>query len=202
VLIYITRHGQTYWNDTGKTQGIKDIPLNDKGREQAVKLARRLWDAPVQAIYTSDLKRATETGNIIGNAIGKVCLATPHLREANFGEWEGLTIKEIEEIFPGQLESWYEDPGFRAPGGESINCVKKRVRCFIDQIKELDIDKDQGILVVSHALTSKLLIIELLGLPISFIQRIKLSNAGLTIIRAIEGESALLLHNDTCHLYE
>ncbi len=200
MLIYITRHGQTYWNDTGKTQGVKDIPLTDKGKEQARKLARRLLNEDIQMIYTSDLKRAVETAGIIGKEIGRTYKVTPCLREANFGNWEGYTINEIDEIFPGQLDMWYRDPDFCPPGGESMNCVKKRVDDFIDQMKEIKIDKDQGILVVSHALTSKILITELLGLPISFIKKIKQSNVGLTIIRVTEGKSVLLLHNDTCHL--
>ncbi|NLX70122.1 MAG: histidine phosphatase family protein [Clostridiales bacterium] len=200
MFIYITRHGETKWNDAGKTQGVKNISLTGRGRDQANKLARRLKNEPIQFIYSSDLKRAVETASIIGDEIGRDYIVTPYLREANFGGWEGYTLKEIEERYPGQLDQWYKDPDFCAPDGESINRVKQRIKYFIDLIKKQNIKKEQGILVVSHALTSKILITELLGLPVSFIKKIKQSNTGLTIIQAIPDEGVLILHNDTCHL--
>jgi len=200
VFIYIARHGQTQWNIEGRTQGICDIELTDEGRQQALRLARRLKDVPIRKIYCSDLKRAVETASIVGQEIGVGWEATPLLREASFGEWEGHTLEEIERIFPGQLSRWYSDYTFCAPGGESISRVRERISEFIDQLKSLDIPQDEGILVVSHALTCKVLILELMNLPSSYIRRIKQDNTGLTVIKMVPEGNVLITLNESCHV--
>lgn len=200
VFVYIVRHGETEWNVEGRTQGACDIGLTDEGRRQALRLARRLKGVPIRKIYCSDLKRAFETASIIGNEIGQQWVATPLLREACFGEWEGHTIGEIECIFPGQLSRWYRDHTFCAPGGESLSCVRERIIKFIDQIKSLEIAQDEGILVVSHALTCKVLILELMDLPLSYIRRIKQDNTGLTVIKVLPEGNVLVSLNETYHV--
>jgi len=199
MLVYIARHGETEWNVEGRTQGTSDIGLTDKGRKQALQLARRLKGEPIRAIYCSDLKRALETASIIGQELGIGMEVTPLLREASFGEWEGHTISEIERIFPGQLSRWYCDYTFCAPGGESLSRVRERIVEFISQIKALKMARDESILVVSHALTCKVLILELMDLPLSYIRRIKQDNVGLTAIRMLPEGNALIFLNETCH---
>jgi broad specificity phosphatase PhoE len=200
MLVYIVRHGETVWNVAGKTQGTQDIPLSDKGREQAKKLARRLKYEPVEKIYCSDLHRAYETADIIGNEIDKSPHTTPLLREVCFGNWEGHTIEDIDRIFPGQLSLWYNNPLFCAPEGESIHGVHGRVKRFIAELTLSTIGDIQGIIIVSHALVSKVLILELLGMPISYIGKFKQDNAGLSIIRYMPEKSILLSLNDISHL--
>lgn len=197
MLVYITRHGETQWNVEGRTQGARDIGLTEKGRIQALRLARRVKDLPIREIYCSDLKRAVETASIVGQELGVRVVVTPLLREASFGEWEGHTLSEIERIFPGQLCRWYDDHNFCAPGGESLNCVRKRIREFIDQIGSLGLAQDEGILVVSHALTCKVLVLELMDLPFSYIRRIKQDNTGLTAIKVLPEGSVLVFLNET-----
>lgn len=202
MFVYIVRHGETEWNVEGRTQGTSDISLTDKGRIQALRLARRLRNMPITAIYCSDLKRAVETASIIGRELNVLWITTPLLREACFGEWEGHTIREIEDLFPGQLSRWYQDHDFCAPGGESLSCVRERIVKFIGQIKALEIGQDEGILVVSHALTCKVLIAELMGLPLTYIRRIRQDNAGLTVIKMLEEGSVLFSLNDVCHMWD
>ena len=200
MFVYIARHGETQWNIEGRTQGACDIGLTDKGRTQALRLARRLKGLPIREIYCSDLKRAVETASIVGQEIGAGLVVTPLLREASFGEWEGHTIGEIERIFPGQLTRWYDDHTFCAPGGESLSCVRERIRKFIDQIKSLGYAEDEGILVVSHALTCKVLILELMNLPLSYVRRIKQDNTGLTAIKVLPESNVLIFLNETYHV--
>lgn len=200
MLIYIVRHGETIWNVSGKTQGVQDVPLSDNGREQAKKLAERLKFECIEKIYCSDLQRAYETAHIIGKEIGKDLQPTPLLREVCFGKWEGLTIPNIHKFFPGQLDLWYNDPLFCAPEGESIHCVLGRVKKFIAELVLSNTENIQGIMIVSHALLSKILILELMGMPTSYISQFKQSNAGLSIIRYMPKKSILLSFNDTCHL--
>src|SRR4051794_10846449 len=114
--LYLVRHGETDWNRQRRIQGLTDIPLNDTGREQArmtgLLLARRRFaGAHWDAVLTSPLSRAAETGAIIATELG---LAAPQsigaVVERNYGEAEGLDFRELERRFP---------PGTDVPGRET-----------------------------------------------------------------------------------
>lgn len=106
VPILLLRHGQSEWNAIKRWQGTADSPLTALGREQARTTARRLaaLQRPFGAVWSSDLDRAAETAGIIAGtlALGEPS-RDPRLREAHAGEWEGLTVDEIELRFPGWL---------------------------------------------------------------------------------------------------
>src|SRR3954449_1914254 len=100
--LLLVRHGQSEWNAVGRWQGQADPPLTELGREQARLAARSL--GALDAIFASDLQRATETALIISNALGVgPVVIDPDLRERDAGEWSGLTRSEIEEQYPGYL---------------------------------------------------------------------------------------------------
>jgi broad specificity phosphatase PhoE len=99
--LILARHGETDWNREGIWQGHGDPPLNDLGRRQAAELAERLADVEIHALYSSDLRRAYETAEIIGAAKGLEITAEPDLREMDVGSWSGLTSEEIATQFPG-----------------------------------------------------------------------------------------------------
>jgi probable phosphoglycerate mutase len=98
--LILARHGETDWNRDGIWQGHGDPPLNDLGRQQAMELAARLADLEIDALYSSDLRRAYETAEIIGQAKGLEITAEPDLREIDVGSWSGLTSEEITTQFP------------------------------------------------------------------------------------------------------
>ena len=99
--ILLARHGETSWNAIGRLQGHTDIELNEVGRDQALRLAQRLASAGVSEVWTSDLARARQTGEIVAAKLG---LATPQvdreLRERHFGVFEGLTRDECQAQHP------------------------------------------------------------------------------------------------------
>jgi broad specificity phosphatase PhoE len=99
--LVLARHGETDWNRDGIWQGHGDPPLNDLGRQQAMELTARLADVEIDALYSSDLRRAYETAEIIGRAKGLEITAEPDLREMDVGSWSGLTSEEIATQFPG-----------------------------------------------------------------------------------------------------
>ena len=99
--LILVRHGETDWNRDGIWQGHGDPPLNDLGRRQAAELAERLADVEIDALYSSDLRRAYETAEIVGAAKGLEITAEPDLREMDVGSWSGLTREEIATRFPG-----------------------------------------------------------------------------------------------------
>ena len=98
--ILLVRHGETDWNLERRWQGHIDRPLNDVGRAQARALADRLDSEPFAAVYSSDLARARETAEIVAAAHGLPVHLDPRLREADVGEWSGLTADEIERRYP------------------------------------------------------------------------------------------------------
>src|SRR5918998_1338855 len=126
--VLLVRHGQSEWNAVGRWQGQADPPLSDTGRAQARSAARAL--GALDAIFASDLQRATETAAIIAGelGVGPVVL-DPDLRERDAGEWSGLTRAEIEERYPGYLNA---TPSFaagaerRPPGWEPDESVLER----------------------------------------------------------------------------
>ncbi len=99
--LILARHGETDWNRDGIWQGHGDPPLNELGRRQAAELARRLADVQIDALYSSDLRRAYETATIVGRAKGLEITADPDLREMDVGSWSGFTSEEIATRFPG-----------------------------------------------------------------------------------------------------
>jgi broad specificity phosphatase PhoE len=99
--ILLARHGETDWNRDGRFQGWADPPLNETGRGQAQALAIQLADVPIDAVFSSDLRRAHETALIVAEPHGIPVVVDQGLREIDVGSWSGLTRTEIEERFPG-----------------------------------------------------------------------------------------------------
>jgi len=125
-MLLLTRHGETDWNRTDRWQGSTGPPLNDRGRQQAERLASSLH--AVDAIYSSDTTRARETASIVASHLGLSVVEDTRLREVNFGEWEGLTRAQIVERYPGALDRWSSGEGGDAPpGGEADTVMAARV---------------------------------------------------------------------------
>jgi broad specificity phosphatase PhoE len=113
--LLLVRHGETDWNAEGRLQGHTDRPLNEYGRRQAKELAERLADEPVDAIYASDLSRAKETAEIVGERLGLPVVIDADLREKNWGNWEGLTGDErVHVVFEGESTEEHRDRVLRA----------------------------------------------------------------------------------------
>jgi broad specificity phosphatase PhoE len=94
--LLLARHGETEWNREERYQGHADPPLNETGRAQAEELADRLAAEPIHAIYSSDLRRAGETAEIVGRRLGLPVEQDPGLREIDVGSWQGLTKAQID----------------------------------------------------------------------------------------------------------
>ena len=98
--ICLVRHGQTDWNVLGKLQGTTDIPLNNRGKKQADQCGSFLRESQWDAIITSPLKRAKQTAEIIQQKINVPIIEMEEFMERNFGDAEGMTLKERRESFP------------------------------------------------------------------------------------------------------
>lgn len=136
-MIYLARHGETDDNARRVVQGWIDTPLNDCGRGQARNLAARAADLEIAAIWTSQLARATQTAEIVGEALSIEPRVDPRLAESQRGSWEGRTLEEIERSEPEGWEAWKRGGGdFRFPGGgESLAEHQARVLAAVDAVR-------------------------------------------------------------------
>ncbi len=158
--LLLARHGQTAWNALGRLQGHTDVPLDEIGRGQARALADAIADAGVTAIWTSDLARARQTGEIVAAALGLSAPALdPDLRERRYGIFEGLTGDECAARHP---EAWQTYLARReAPAGaESRADAIARISRALDRIAGTD---GGPALVVTHGGVMRLWLVELLG---------------------------------------
>jgi broad specificity phosphatase PhoE len=144
--IVLVRHGETDWNREHRFQGHADQPLNTAGREQALELADLLRDEPVAALYTSPLRRASETARVIGDRLGLVPHELEALREIDVGDWEGLTIDEVRARFPERA-----DVGWHAgwANGETHEELGARVVPALLELARLH--GDECVVGVTHA---------------------------------------------------
>jgi broad specificity phosphatase PhoE len=113
--LLLVRHGETDWNAEGRLQGHTDRPLSDFGRRQAQQLAADLEGEGLEAIYSSDLARARQTAEIVGERLGLPVVLDPDLREKHWGTWEGLTPVERDRVeFVGESTPEHEERTLRA----------------------------------------------------------------------------------------
>jgi broad specificity phosphatase PhoE len=123
----LVRHGETDWNRDNRFQGRADPELNDAGRAQALELAEQLLDDdPFAALYTSPLRRARETAQIIGDRLALEPRTSDALLEVDVGSWSGLTRGEVEARFPDGFRTWLDyDSGW--DDGETYEELARRV---------------------------------------------------------------------------
>lgn len=160
--LILARHGQTAHNASGRLQGQVDIPLNDRGREQAEALARSVAGLRVDVVVSSPLQRAFATAELCAEAAGVEVTTDPAFIERGFGLWEGLTGDEIRERWPEEHEAWRALHEVTGLGMESRAVVAQRVG---DGCRRL-VAQHPGavVLVVAHGAAISLGITDLLGL--------------------------------------
>jgi broad specificity phosphatase PhoE len=127
--ILLARHGETDDNRPPiRFQGFTDTPLNDIGRGQAGQLAEKVAGDGIASLWASDLSRARETAEIVGERIGLTATLDPRLREAGRGRWEGSRFIDIERDEPELYAAWLRaGAAFRFPEGESLLQQQTRV---------------------------------------------------------------------------
>lgn len=131
------RHGETDWNHKGFFQGHSDIPLNERGQQQALELAEKVQHWLPDVVLSSDLIRAVQTAEACLKKWKKNLLTFPHLREIHLGQAEGLHRDSVQKLVGEGWQKWIsEDPqhhDFRFPDGESKREAKNRVESFLVQ---------------------------------------------------------------------
>jgi glucosyl-3-phosphoglycerate phosphatase len=152
------RHGQTEFNAQRRFQGQTDVPLNDAGRQQARSAARYLAALQPDAIFSSDLSRATQTAAELARLTGLSVKLDEDLRERHGGLWEGLTDTEIRERFPEEHASWVP------PEGETAEQVADRASAAMARIAD-SLPGGSLAVVAGHGANLGMGMARLLGIP-------------------------------------
>ncbi|AFY78134.1 fructose-2,6-bisphosphatase [Pleurocapsa sp. PCC 7327] len=203
----LIRHGETQWNRESRFQGIRDIPLNDRGREQAQRAAEFLKDVAIDFALSSPMLRPKETAEIILQNHPNVSLdLQERLTEICHGLWEGKLETEIESEFPGLLRQWKEAPEtVQMPEGENLQQVWDRaIANWNDLVKYYaNSPEPRTGIVVAHDAINKVILCYLLGLQPANFWNIKQGNGGVSVIDypdGAEGMPVLQAINITTHL--
>ncbi|MCS7300333.1 MAG: histidine phosphatase family protein [Fimbriimonadales bacterium] len=201
--LYLVRHGQTPWNLIGRIQGHSDTPLDAVGRRQAWQVARWLAERVRQpiAVYSSDLQRAFHTAEPIAQALGTPLYPEPALRERHWGLWEGLTSEEVQQRFPEHHFTYLYDPLMGTPPeAEPMSAFWERVRNFGHHL--LEKHPSGEVVLVGHGGSLRILLCEALAGDIQTYRRIRLDNAGVSIVERTPERLYVSLLNYTDHLQD
>ncbi|NLY66948.1 MAG: histidine phosphatase family protein [Tissierellia bacterium] len=199
--IYLARHGESQWNVLKIVQGQKNIPLTNKGIKQAELLGKRLINEQIEKIYSSDLARAYDTAKIIGKIIDVEVEPMKEFREINFGVWEGLSKNELLTKYRTEYEKWLKNPkDLILEGAETLAELQERALEGINKIINLNGDRYNNILIVSHSATIKVIILGLLGISLNNFKNLTLGNVSLSIIEYRNYNKVLKLFNNTDHV--
>ena len=147
--IIAIRHGETAWNVDTRIQGQLDVELNDTGRWQAQQVALALRDEDIGAIYASDLSRAFQTAQAIGEVTRRQPVPTPALRERHFGMFLSLSWSEIEQLWPEDAHRWRTRvPDWAPEGGESLLALRERISGTVHELAQRHVGEQ--IVLVAH----------------------------------------------------
>ncbi len=195
-IIFI-RPGETDWNKQERWQGWVATPLNAHGREQAEALARFLRTIGMSALYTSDLRRAVQTAEILSRMGEFETIPDERLRERSIGDWQGLTLDEMRSWYVDEYAAMLKDADtYRVPGGESREDVRVRMKAAFEDVLKQERGETVGIL--THTTALKVLMEDLF--PGYNPLTVNLGNTSVTTMRRRDDGWKLIAVDDCLHL--
>ena len=198
--LFLVRHGETESNRLGLALGRADVPLNDRGRWQARRLARALASEALAAVYSSPLSRALDTARAIAHEHGLQVQIEQGFIEMDIGETEGLPFADVRSRFPGFLEVWAsaQGPAQAMPGGERLIDVQARAWETIQTIASRH--PEEVACVVTHNFVILSILTAVLGIELVNFRRLRHSVGAISVLDLRPDRARLLRLNDTCHL--
>jgi len=199
--LILARHGETASNRDGLGLGLQDVPLTEKGRHQADALAEALAGAKIDAIYSSPLRRALDTAQVIASRHGLEVVVDEGLTEMDVGDLDGLTFEEMRGRYPEFLSRWLgEEAGtLRMPGGrESLQEVQDRAREAVRRIAGRH--GRETVVAVTHNFTIHALLCDALNMSICDFRRLRHDLAAISTLDVRDGRAVVVHLNDRCHL--
>ncbi len=179
--LFLVRHGEAEWNQTGRYQGGSDPPLTARGEAQAQALANWFAGCGVATIFTSPLVRARCTSRAVEKRLGMVAIVDDRLSELAYGPWEGLTQAEVKQRWPEMLRLWKVAPDrVHFPGGECLGDVRRRIRSLLE-----DASAYPGpVLAVTHQAVVRIALLEAQGEPLSAFRHVAVETGSVaTLLR-------------------
>jgi broad specificity phosphatase PhoE len=196
VKLVLARHAESAWNAERRFQGRTDVGLSDAGLAQAAALARAVARRRVGAVYSSPLRRARETAEIVAKERGLTVTLVDDLRELSLGAWEGRTVDDVLAMEADAYRNWRERPyDCPPPEGEHIADVARRVLPVMELIVSSHADGQEA-LVVAHGGVISVYLCHLLGLSPNALWQLAIGNASLSVV----DPPRVLTLNDTVHL--
>lgn len=195
--VVLIRPGETDWNKVGRWQGIVAVPLNTQGIEQTKRLAKFVRNIGLEAIYSSDVRRAKDTAVVLSEYANVPIRYDERLRERHLGLWQGLSMNEMRDWYKGAYDSLMKDPlNTPAPGGESRADVAKRVKAMFNQILETNYET---VGIITHTTAIRSLLGELIPDIDAF--NMQFRNISVTTLASKDGKSWEITQlDDVTHL--
>lgn len=201
-VMYLLRHAATEANlaRPARLQGRhNDPPLAPLGIRQAQATRDFLAVRPVDHCYSSPLRRALETAQIVAAPHGLTPVPLPELIECDLGRWEGLDWQTIRRDEPEMYEQFQTDPAAHGyPGGESLADVSARAGAVLGEL--LERHEGEAILVVAHHVVNRSYLAGLLGLPAALARQVTLDNCGISVVVRAGGDTSISTLNAAFHL--
>ncbi len=199
--LFLVRHGQTDGNAEGRSQGLRDVPLNDRGRRQAEAIGDRLRARPLVAVVASPLARSIATAEAIAAPHGLVVQRDARLVELDHGLLDGLTGEELRRDYADFLAQWRDgDPAdLVMPGGESMQDAQRRM---VEATEAIAARWPEGeVAVVSHNLATRAFLCYALGVPLATFRRFRHELASFAELERLSSGGWLVARlNEQCHL--
>ena len=206
LTVLLTRHGHTDRSEPEQYLGQRiHAVLTERGRRDAERLAERLEGVLVERIISSPLGRAVETAQIIAGRVHTEVETDERLTELDYGAWEGLTVEQIDEKFPGERDLYNMDPAsHQVGGGESGFEVAARVADFMEGLLTWGLEgaQDPTCVLVGHSSLNRVLLATVMGVQLNdYRRRFEQDWANLTVLHWESREEGpkLLLSNDQAH---
>ncbi len=199
--LYLIRHGETDWNASRRWQGHADVPLSQRGKRQAQRLAQWLVAEGVQfdAIYSSDLARAYQTAWEIGAALRVAVQLLPPLRELDIGEWSGLTRDEVRVRYPAEYRLLEAGHDISRGGGETAAALFQRVTETMEAMLAQHLGHTLAFVTHGGVIRALVNYVQATsGLPA--LPRDHIGNASITVIEIQTNHRTVTRYNDVQHL--
>jgi broad specificity phosphatase PhoE len=197
--LIVVRHGQTACNIENVWHGWDDCELTQTGLAQADAVADRLADEEIDAVYSSDSRRAFQTAQAIASRHGLTPMVDPALRERNAGEYEGIPVGDVEAVRPTIWEERAADYwGWSPPSGETFAAVWERLRGVIERLQKRH--EGQTVVAVTHMSPMRILISRLADLPIERTYDMEFPSTGISIFSLHEDGALVETLNDATHV--
>jgi broad specificity phosphatase PhoE len=191
-ILYLARHGETDWNVSGQIMGERPVPLNERGREQARRLAYDVEGLGVRLLLSSPVARARETAELLAERLRLPVEQDGGLTEIGVGEWEGLFWRDLADEI-ARRDLYLAPERTRPPGGETLGEVQARAVAAVE--RALARQPDGPLLCVSHADVVRAVVAHYLSLSLRTSRQLRIDHASLTALRLHESEAELLFLN-------